>query len=132
MRNGRPLLSISHTTRAEQINALVVGWMVPVMKRTDPYTGDVLNGLGPVDFGRVRAGHGCPKCLAMFNTYLPVCPVCDYQRDIAADIQDKAPQHWVDHLKDRYAEDQQGGTPVSFDEFMGEVLADPDIEHRRL
>lgn len=106
--------------------------MVPVMKRTDPYTGDVLNGLGPVDFDRVRAGHGCPKCLAIYNTYLVVCPVCDYTRDLAADIEGKAPQHWVDHLADRHAEDAEGGTPLSFDEFMGEVLKDSDIEHRQL
>ena len=119
------------TERADKINALVTGWMVPVMKRTDPMTGEVLNGLGPVDFGRVRAGHGCPKCLAMFNTYLSVCPVCQYQRDVLADVQE-APQHWVDHLKDRQNEDLQGGAPVSFDEFMDDIVRDSDIEHRRL
>ena len=105
--------------------------MIPVMKRTDPVSGEVLNGLGPQDFSRVRAGHGCPKCLAKFNTYLAVCPACDYERDVMGDIQE-APQHWVDHLKDRYNEDQQGGTPISFDEFMGEVVQDSDIEHRQL
>lgn len=125
-------MSTSITDRADELNRVVVGWMIPVMKRTDPATGEVLNGLGPADFARVRAGHGCPKCLAMFNTYIPVCPVCRYERNVMADIQDRAPQHWVDHLKDRYDEDQRGGTPVSFDEFMGEVLKDPDIEHRQL
>ena len=105
--------------------------MIPVMKRTDPVTGEVLNGLGPADFARVRQGHGCPKCLAMFNTYIPNCPVCGYERDILADIKE-APAHWVDHLKDREMEGRQGGTPVSFDEFMAEVNRDPDIEHRKL
>lgn len=130
-RNGQPPLTTNLSERAEQIDRLVVGWMVPLMKRTDPHTGEVLNGLGPQDFARVRAGHGCPKCLAKFDTYLPICPVCGYERNILADVQE-APQHWVDHLADRHAEDQQGGTPVSFDEFVGEVLTDSDIEHRQL
>ena len=115
--------------RVDSINELVVGWMEPVFTREDPITGHVLNGLGPQDFHRVRSGYGCPKCLAIFRTYLVQCPVCHFVRDIEEDIV-APPQHWVDHLEDRKS--YASGTPLSFDDFMREVNADPDIEKRRL
>lgn len=116
--------------KVDAINQYVTGWMIPVMKRTDPSTGEVLNGLGLADFGRVKAGHGCPKCLAKFNTYMPVCPACDYARDVLSDVAE-TPQYWVDHLEDR-ANGSQGGRPLTADEFIAEVMADPDIEQHHI
>lgn len=125
--NGRPPLIDQQ--QVDAINELVVGWMEPVFKRTDPVTGHVLNGLGPSDFRRVQAGYGCPRCLAIFRTYLVSCPVCRFVRNLEEDVV-APPQHWVDHLKDREA--VESGVPLSFDEFMSEVLSDPDIEKQRL
>lgn len=115
--------------RVDAINELVVGWMEPVFKRTDPISGEILNGLAPSDFQRVRSGYGCPRCLAVFKTYLVRCPVCRFIRNIEDDIV-APPQHWVDHLKDR--ETYETGKPLTFDEFMAEVARDPDIEKQRL
>lgn len=113
--------------RVDQINSLVVGWMVPIMKRTDPYTGDVLNGLGPEDFARVQAGYGCPKCLAMFKTYLVKCPACLYMRDVEKDVE-ATPDLWASHLKARHSHDTPYTRPVSADEFLAEVARDTDVE----
>jgi len=113
----------------EAINKYVVGWMQPIYWQEDPVTKRRLNGLGPKDFARVMAGYGCPECLAIFNTYLPVCPACQFRRDIQADVQN-TPQHWLDHMDDLKGEAQ--GTPVSIDDFLREVAADKDIEQIKL
>jgi hypothetical protein len=113
----------------EAINKYVVGWMVPIYWQEDPITKKRLNGLGPKDFARVMDGYGCPECLAIFNTYLPVCVVCGFRRDIQADVQN-APQHWVDHLNDRQGEPV--GKPVDIDDFLREVAADKDVEQIKL
>lgn len=115
--------------RVDAINELVVGWMDPIFTREDPITKQVLNGLGPEDFTRVKSGYGCPKCLAIFKTYLVQCPVCKFTRNLEEDIV-APPQHWVDHLADRARLPE--GTPVSFDDFMREINADPNIEKQRL
>ena len=115
--------------RVDAINELVIGWMEPIFVREDPVTREVLNGLGPEDFNRVRSGYGCPKCLAVFKTYLVQCPVCKFTRNIEEDIV-APPQHWVDHLADR--DKIATGTPLSVDEFLAEVARDPNIEKQRL
>lgn len=117
--------------RVAAINELVTGWMVPVFKRTDPFNGRVLNGLGPDDFQRVQAGYGCPDCLAVFKTYLAVCPACGFTRNVADDVE-APPADWVAHLEDRRNGTGPANPLASFDEFMAEVNADRDIEHRRL
>lgn len=113
------------------MNSLMDGFMVPIMKRTDPFTGKVLNGLGPDDFERVRSGYGCHQCLAKFKTYLVTCPACGFVRNVEQDIEG-APELWVDHLKQREA----GGTPytkpVDQKTFMDEVAKSRDIEQVRL
>lgn len=116
--------------KIDSINALVVGWMEPVMYRTDPVTGEVLNGLGPSDFNRVKSGYGCPKCCAKFKTYLVVCPVCAYQRNLEEDVV-APPQHWVDHLEERNAA-WADSRPISADEFFADVMRDSDIEKQKL
>ena len=116
--------------RASEIDELVVGWMVPVM-RHDPLDGSrPLNGLGLEDFRRVQAGYGCPDCLAKFKTYLVKCPVCGLERDVYSDMQ-APPELWVDHLKERHRNDGEKTKPLGFDEFMAEVARDPNIERRR-
>jgi hypothetical protein len=116
--------------KIDSIDALVVGWMEPVMYRSDPVTGEVLNGLGPADFNRVKSGYGCPKCCAKFKTYLLTCPVCSYTRNLEEDVV-SPPQHWVDHLEERNAA-WSDSTPVSADDFFAEVMSSPDIDHRKL
>jgi hypothetical protein len=118
----------SLTDRKNELDRLVVGWMTPVLYRDDPATGRRLNGLGPKDFQRVMAGYGCPDCLAKFATYLSKCPVCSFQRDVAADVE-APPSEWVDWLAE---DDGPAGIPLSVDEFLSEVARDPDIEQRRL
>ena len=126
--NGWPRLAIDQQ-QVDAINELVIGWMEPIFTREDPITKHVLNGLGPKDFQRVKSGYGCPKCLAVFKTYLVQCPVCRFQRNIEEDIT-SPPQEWVDHLEDRKA--YASGKSLSFDEFMREVNSDSSIEKRRL
>lgn len=116
--------------KVDAIDALVVGWMEPVFTREDPTTGELLNGLGPSDFHRVVAGYGCPKCCAKFKTYLVTCPVCGFTRNLEEDIV-APPRDWVEHLEERNAA-WADSKPLSADEFIAEVMRDPDIEQRRL
>lgn len=117
--------------KVDAIDSLVVGWMEPVLKRTDPISGEVLNGLGPRDFRRVMAGYGCPRCLAKYRSYLVVCPACEYTRNIEEDVQ-APPELWTDWVAEMAQEELQGGKPLSADEFIKSVMADRDIDHIKL
>ena len=124
-------MSISPTKKIDELNTLTEGFMVPIMKRTDPFTGATLNGLGPDDFLRVQQGYGCPQCLAKFKTYLATCPACGFVRDVESDFQ-QTPDLWADHLRQRHMDDGPSAKPVDVDTFLDEVMKSKDIEHRRL
>jgi hypothetical protein len=85
--------------------------------------------LGPEEFAKVRDGYACARCLAEYVTYLPTCPVCGHQRDLAADLEAPDDLH-VNHLRER--QDTEGvdtGKARTFDDFMKGVNSDRDIDH---
>ena len=110
--------------------ALIKGFMVPIYDRTDPVTGRVLHGLGPEDYGKVRDGYGCPACLAEFVTYLVRCPACGWVRDVAADFA-AAPGLWQQSIREREGDTTPYFKPSKnpFDEMMGVLAEDPDVDH---
>jgi len=85
--------------------------------------------LSHTDFCKVRDGYACSRCLAEYTTYLPTCPVCGWQRDVAQDLKPPDPEH-EDHL--RRLRDTEGmdvgGMVNSFDEFMRSLEQKRDVE----
>lgn len=107
--------------------SLIKGFLKPIFY--EEHTGR--SGLGPADFEKVRAGYACARCLCEFTTYLPRCPVCGLERDLARDIEE-APPLWNDHLKERAAPPQEPFVPRDFDAFMRDVEKDPDVDHAHI
>jgi len=102
--------------------SLIKGFLVPIFY--DEFgRGSALNS---DDFGKVRDGYACAFCLCEYTMYLVRCPVCQHERDVAADLEAPHQDH-VDHLRER----QSGmDSPVArgFDEFMRSVEQDDRIE----
>lgn len=69
--------------RAETINSVVVGFLVPYY--TDSATGKHTFD-NPEDFEKVRLGYACAFCLAEFTHYMAVCPLCGNERDVSRDM----------------------------------------------
>ncbi len=64
--------------------------------------GPVRNGISdPKLLDRIAAGYACAQCLALFTMYVVRCPVCGLERNVAADIEAKAPALWQAHLDER-------------------------------
>src|ERR1051325_4272284 len=66
--------------------ASIRGFLVPVYSDDEVPGRETRHALTPTDFQKVRDGVACPRCLADFGTYRPVCPVCGHERDIEKDI----------------------------------------------
>ncbi len=102
---------------------------VPFNERQD---GRWLNGFSSSEaFRRVQAGYGCGNCLAKFSCYMPVCPVCGLQRDVAADLRgdpDGWRAYYADHVNG--TGDGQGGATRTrtATEFIHDVMGDPNVE----
>jgi hypothetical protein len=105
--------------------SLVKGFLIPIFY--DEHSSK--SALGREDFLKVRDGYACAKCLAEYVTYLPTCPVCGHQRDIAEDLEAPDDLH-VDHLREREAtEGIDSGRARTFDDFMADVKKNADIDH---
>jgi hypothetical protein len=91
------------------------------------------HGLTTQGYEMVLAGYACGHCLAMFDRFTLVCPACQTWHDVGAAPQE-TPQHWLDHLAERYA-------PVPYDKptvvnpfmandtgFMERIRNNPDVE----
>ncbi len=95
--------------------------------------GQWLNGFASTEaYRRVQAGYGCGSCLAKFSVYMPKCPVCGLERDVAADLKPD-PGGWqsfyTDHL---YGTGDGEGGPTrtrTVDEALASIAADPDVEN---
>ncbi len=102
---------------------------VPLSERQD---GRWLNGFtSRAAFARVQAGYACGNCLAKFEMYMAVCPICKMARDVAADLRpdpDNWNAYWGDHLNG--TGDGKGGATQTrtADEAIAAIFADPDIE----
>lgn len=104
---------------------LVRGFLKPIFFDEN----SMKSALGPDDFAKVRDGYACAKCLAEYVTYLPTCPVCAHQRDLAADLEAPDDLH-VDHLRERRdTEGIDSGKARTFDDLMRDVNANSDIDH---
>lgn len=104
---------------------LVKGFLVPIFY--DEHSAS--SALTTEDFGKVRDGYACAKCLAEYVTYLVRCPVCGAHRDVAADLVAPDPLHG-DYLRERVeTEGMDTGAPAGFDEFMRAVESNPDVDH---
>lgn len=110
--------------RVDELNQ-VVDWIQPVFTRTDPHTGEQHRLITANDAAKISAGYACGECGAVYRIVMPQCAVC--REPIGLQLEPMRPE-WPAHLADR--EQVVGGSPVGFDEFMAEVLADPEIEQR--
>lgn len=125
-RNGGTHLSVSQA-RIEQL-AAVRGWIEPVFTRTDPVTGKQHRLITQADGAKIAAGYACGECGAVYDMVMPGCAVCGEPIGLQlAPMRDE----WTDHLADRAAGGVEG-RPVSTDEFLAEIAADRDIDHRKL
>jgi len=73
------------TSRAETIQRACIGFEIP--EYSDDNTGTHTFS-DPEAFERVRLGYSCASCLARFNMYTPVCPLCGNERDVLADMKE--------------------------------------------
>lgn len=74
-------------------------------------------------------GYGCGNCCAMFRTFLLECPVCKQPTDVSG-WATTAPEGWQEHVDARST-----AAPTArrtFDDAMGQVLADSDVENVKL
>jgi hypothetical protein len=64
----------------------------------------------------------------MFTTYLSTCPVCGWERNVQADIED-SPDYWRQHLEDR----ETGYAPKigrsNIDTVIDQIMQDGNVEH---
>jgi hypothetical protein len=105
--------------------SLIKGFLKPVF--FSEYSME--SALYPDDFGKVRDGYACARCLCEYTTYLVTCPACGHQRDVAQDLLPPDPIH-DDHLWER---EHGGNTPPPVADpmsaFMEKVKANRDIDH---
>lgn len=87
----------------------------------------LLNGLVPSDFEKVRLGYACAHCLAEFSTYIAACPLCGEKRDIAKDIQ-QGPSVWQDDFQDLTTGGEKTVARTA-EEAIRDLQASPDVEH---
>lgn len=64
----------------------IQGFLVPVYSDDEIPGREARHALTPHDLQKVAEGYACPRCLADFGQYRPVCPVCGHERDIHEDI----------------------------------------------
>ncbi len=119
---------------AEQSFPGVIGFFkadaVPYNERQPD--GSDLNGFADAEaFRRVQAGYACGSCLAIFAHYMPVCPVCGLERDVAADLRGD-PDGWRTYYDEHMngTGDGQGGATRTrtATEFIHDVMGDPNVE----
>lgn len=79
--------------------SVVKGFLVPVFSDDVIPGREQRHGLDRESFEMVVSGFACGRCLAYFNTYTAVCPVCDHHRDVHADV--VRAHDWEQHLRDR-------------------------------
>ena len=117
------------THQAELLKPLVTGFLNPIYSARQP-NGRHVHGLTPDDYDRVMSGYACGECCACFNTYMDVCPVCGFNREIAAQTQ-ADPDQWNAYLEEHLNGSGRTQTRTAA-EFIRDVGGDPDIEQANL
>lgn len=101
--------------REQAISQQVKGFLVPEFTMKLP-NGQTLNGLTERGMEMIKDGYACGECLATFDHYTVVCPICGLSRDVMADVQE-APQLWLDHIAERENPGEHF-VPATFEEAM--------------
>jgi|RhiMethySRZTD1v2_1073278.scaffolds.fasta_scaffold02703_17 hypothetical protein len=111
----------------------VIGFLVPEFTQTLP-GGRTLNGVTSEGFKMIQDGYACGECLAMFDRFTLLCPACKTWREIGA-VPQQAPQLWLDHIEERYADIPYEKPavvnpfdPGSMDAAIASVLKSPDVD----
>ena len=109
--------------------AAVVGFLTPVYSQDLP-NGRQMHAMGSrADFDKIETGYACGGCLAVFNTFVQVCPVCGVQRGELSNQQH--PREWDDF----YSEHLNGGVTGRANtphDMLARVAADKDIDQAKL
>jgi hypothetical protein len=85
------------------------------------------HGLNPSDFEMVLSGYACGQCLATFDRFTLLCPICKTWHDVGSSPME-TPQLWLDHLAERNAPVPVEKPALSFDAAMARVMQDPEVE----
>lgn len=104
------------------IRSSVKGFLVAEF--TDEHTG--MAALTAANFEKVRQGYACARCLAEFFHYMPSCPVCGLERDIAADLRE-TPQVWQEHYDERNKPAHKTRV-ASAKDALDHLAVSPDVE----
>lgn len=110
----------------------VTGFLIAEFSQELP-GGKTQHGLTPIGFQMVLDGYACGQCLAKFDKYMEVCPVCETRREMGAQPLE-APQLWLDHLAERYSPVPYEKPPVVNPfmandlSFMQRLRSNPDVE----
>lgn len=108
--------------QAEKVVSTVNGFIEPIFTGRAP-NGQTLQGISPEDARRIQQGYACGECLATFNTFTLVCPVCQRPTNV---LDVPPPQEWLDHLHERENGPVEHNQPRSFDEMMARRALEAD------
>lgn len=116
---------VKDPVRAMMLNH-VIGFGTPVYSQDLP-NGRTMHALNDPDlFQQINEGYACGQCLARFDTYMQVCPVCGLNREKAAEVQ-TTPDDW-----NAFYDEHLNGTGKTKtrtpDEFFTDLAADRDVD----
>lgn len=117
-------MEYTHIMDASSLQSLVTGFLVPEYSDAERGQHTFSN---PEDFEKVRLGYACAFCLAEFNTYMPVCPLCGNQRDVARDIKE-TPRDLQAYYDEATGPGERTET-VPMHETIAQLLGSRDVEH---
>jgi hypothetical protein len=80
----------------------------------------------PEAFERVRLGYSCAGCLARFRTYMPRCPLCGNERDVAADLAETPAD--IQAYYDEATGPGERTVARPMHETIAELASSPDVE----
>jgi hypothetical protein len=108
---------------ASTLQSVVKGFLIPCYtdERTGTHTFD-----DPEAFEKVRQGYACASCLAEFHHYMPVCPLCGNERDVAQDLRE-TPKMWQEHYDEANSPGERTET-VPMHETIQQLLASKEVE----
>lgn len=116
------------TRQAEILKPLIVGWHTPIF--TELQGNRHVHALNREAFDEVMAGYCCGECLARFNTYQQICPVCGLDREQSSRF-DPQPEGWQDYWNE-HLYGGVTGRPNTAEDMLRRVAADKDIDQAKL
>lgn len=110
----------------------ITGFLIAEFEDVMP-NGKKRYGLTKQGYEMVLAGYACGGCLAIFDRFTLLCPACGTWHDVGSQPQE-TPQHWVDHIEERYADIPHEKPAVvnpflsGDDSVMQQIRSDPTVE----